>query len=111
MTPVTRVDDLRGTLSHRQVLTIISGLLVGNFLAAIDATVVSTTTVGVGWGIGLEWFLRPHWSLSFDALNPLFSIAKTSTDRPLLLSDSSRTVTTYGAVFDPTVRLMAHLFF
>ena len=78
---------------------------------ADNATKVSSTSLGIGWGIGIEWFLRPHWSLSFDALNPLFSIASTTTDRPMMLSDTTRTTTTYGAVFDPTVRLMGHLFF
>ncbi len=78
---------------------------------ADNSTKVSSTSVGIGWGIGIEWFLRPHWSLSFDALNPLFSIASTTTDRPMMLSDTTRTTTTYGAVFDPTVRLMGHLFF
>jgi len=76
-----------------------------------NATEETTTSFGVGWGIGLEWFLRPHWSLSFDAANPLFSIVKTEMDRPMMLSDTSRTTTNIGATFDPVVRLMGHLYF
>ncbi|QWC83972.1 MFS transporter [Nocardioidaceae bacterium] len=34
--------DAEGHFSHRQVLTIVSGLMVGMFLAALDQTVVST---------------------------------------------------------------------
>ncbi|MDX6312788.1 MAG: hypothetical protein QOF44_2252, partial [Streptomyces sp.] len=32
-----------GGLSHRQILTILSGLLLGMFLAALDQTIVSTS--------------------------------------------------------------------
>jgi Na+/melibiose symporter-like transporter len=34
--------DASGTFSHRQILTILSGLMMGMFLAALDQTVVST---------------------------------------------------------------------
>ncbi|CAN5353560.1 MDR family MFS transporter [soil metagenome] len=34
--------DSTGTFSHRQILTILSGLMLGMFLAALDQTVVST---------------------------------------------------------------------
>jgi EmrB/QacA subfamily drug resistance transporter len=34
--------DASGTFSHRQILTILSGLMLGMFLAALDQTVVST---------------------------------------------------------------------
>ena len=33
----------RGKLSHRQILTILSGLMLGMFLAALDQTIVSTS--------------------------------------------------------------------
>ncbi|MGW5114287.1 MFS transporter, partial [Streptomyces noursei] len=32
-----------GGLSHRQILTILSGLMLGMFLAALDQTIVSTS--------------------------------------------------------------------
>ena len=31
-----------GALTHRQIMTVLSGLLLGMFLAALDQTVVST---------------------------------------------------------------------
>src|SRR6201992_4069502 len=37
-----------GVLSHREVLTILSGLLLGMFLAALDQTVVSTAIKTIG---------------------------------------------------------------
>ncbi|MFC4030075.1 DHA2 family efflux MFS transporter permease subunit [Streptomyces polygonati] len=37
-----------GTLSHRQILTILSGLVLGMFLAALDQTIVSTAIKTIG---------------------------------------------------------------
>jgi hypothetical protein len=34
--------DSSGVFTHRQILTILSGLMLGMFLAALDQTVVST---------------------------------------------------------------------
>ncbi|AHI01984.1 MFS transporter [Kutzneria albida] len=40
--PTTKAEHVPGTLSHRQILTILSGLMLGMFLAALDQTIVST---------------------------------------------------------------------
>src|ERR1700735_4534493 len=37
-----------GALSHRQILTILSGLMLGMFLAALDQTIVSTAIKTIG---------------------------------------------------------------
>ncbi|MFG2225019.1 MFS transporter [Streptomyces sp. NPDC048644] len=39
----TKAIPVPGTLSHRQILTILSGLMLGMFLAALDQTIVSTS--------------------------------------------------------------------
>jgi EmrB/QacA subfamily drug resistance transporter len=39
--PVQMVPDASGKLSHRQIMLILSGLLLGMFLAALDQTIVS----------------------------------------------------------------------
>jgi EmrB/QacA subfamily drug resistance transporter len=41
-------DTLPGALSHRQILTILSGLVMGMFLAALDQTIVSTAIKTIG---------------------------------------------------------------
>jgi EmrB/QacA subfamily drug resistance transporter len=41
-------DILPGALSHRQILTILSGLVMGMFLAALDQTIVSTAIKTIG---------------------------------------------------------------
>jgi EmrB/QacA subfamily drug resistance transporter len=42
MTSTTRSDVPVGALSHRQILTILAGLMMGMFLAALDQTIVAT---------------------------------------------------------------------
>src|SRR5579871_3406648 len=37
-----------GALTHRQILTILSGLMLGMFLAALDQTIVSTAIKTIG---------------------------------------------------------------
>ncbi len=73
--PVGPVDDLRGIISHRQVVTIISGLLVGNFLAAIDATVVSTAVPRIVSELGgldqITWVFVAY-ALVATAVTPLY---------------------------------------
>ncbi|MCL2584195.1 MAG: MFS transporter [Streptosporangiales bacterium] len=44
--PVSAPPD--GALSHRQILTILSGLVLGMFLAALDQTIVSTAIKTIG---------------------------------------------------------------
>ena len=41
-TPIARPAPAAGALSHRQILVILSGLLLGMFLAALDQTIVAT---------------------------------------------------------------------
>jgi EmrB/QacA subfamily drug resistance transporter len=44
----TAPDSSSGELSHRQILTILSGLMLGMFLAALDQTIVSTAIKTIG---------------------------------------------------------------
>jgi len=43
-----QADQADGALSHRQILTILSGLVLGMFLAALDQTIVSTAIKTIG---------------------------------------------------------------
>ena len=40
--PLTQGEQQQGALTHRQILVVLSGLLLGMFLAALDQTIVST---------------------------------------------------------------------
>jgi opacity protein-like surface antigen len=69
----------------------------------------ATTTIGFGWGIGLEWWFKKNWVLSFTTTNPALSYSK-STSEVAGVKTSNRT-TSVGAIFDPDVNVMVHMFF
>jgi len=69
-----------------------------------------TTSIGLGWGVGITYWYSRHWCLSFSAGNPLVSFTKATRDQPAPLAESSTTTTAIGAIFDPTVAIMIHLF-
>ena len=69
-----------------------------------------STAIGLGWGVGITYWYSRFWCLSFSAGNPLVSFAKTSREQPAPLAENSTTTTTIGAIFDPTVAIMIHLF-
>jgi EmrB/QacA subfamily drug resistance transporter len=68
-------DDQRGTLSHRQILQIFSGLMVGLFLAALDATIVNTALPEIGGDLGglqhSSWIVIAYLMTSM-AVTPLY---------------------------------------
>lgn len=71
----------------------------------------TTTTLFLGWGVGITYWLNQHWALSVSARNPLVSYSKVSRDLPPPISaEMSTSTTTIGAIFDPTVAVMMHLF-
>jgi hypothetical protein len=67
------------------------------------------TTLGVGWGLGINYWLTQHWSLSFMATNPLFSYS-TSTQEGVV-DDTTSSTTFIGADFDPAIITMIHLYY
>jgi hypothetical protein len=69
-----------------------------------------STAIALGWGVGITYWYSRHWCLSFSAGNPLVSFTKTSREQPAPLPETSTTTTAIGAIFDPTVAIMIHLF-
>lgn len=71
--------------------------------------VTSTLALTAGWGFGLECFFKPQWSVSFDAMNPAVVFNSVTTNPP---GDGEGVETTLlvGAIFDPTVRVMTHVY-
>jgi len=76
---------------------------------ANNETKTNTLNISLDWGLGLELFLGQRWTFSLDGINPLFSVNRTSTE----FMDATNTTTTIaaGAIFDPAVRGMFHLYF
>jgi len=67
------------------------------------------TTVGIGYAVGIAYWLTPHWNLSLSAANPLLTYSRT---RQEMTADAVtvNSSTTIGLVFSPEVTLMLHLF-
>jgi hypothetical protein len=70
----------------------------------------TSTTLAVGWGAAVDWWITEHWNVSFSATNPLFSWTKQAQEMPAPAGETSTTTTTIGAVWDPTISVMIHIF-
>ncbi len=75
MTPQTTTTTATAPLTHRQILVVFSGLLLGMFLAALDQTIVATalpTIVGDLGGLNhLSWVVTAYL-LTSTASTPLY---------------------------------------
>lgn len=67
------------------------------------------TTLGLLWGLGVEYWFGPRWVLSATATNPVLSRRTVKTES--VGDDMKQTTTSVGAVFDPDVIVMLHLFY
>lgn len=70
----------------------------------------TATSFGVGWGAAVDWWITDHWNVSFSATNPIFSITKQTEEMMPPIGETSTTTTTVGAVWDPTISVMIHIF-
>jgi EmrB/QacA subfamily drug resistance transporter len=72
---MTTAEDVRPTLSHRQILLLMSGLMTGMLLAALDQTIVGTalpTIVGELGGINHYSWVVTAYLLASTASTPLY---------------------------------------
>jgi hypothetical protein len=70
---------------------------------------VSTTTTSLTYGFAVTTWLSRHWNFTMSATNPLLSFVKVRTESgPMNVLVQSQT--TFGAVFDPTVFAMIHVY-
>ncbi|HUS66558.1 MAG TPA: hypothetical protein VMZ28_18605 [Kofleriaceae bacterium] len=66
------------------------------------------TTLFATWGLALEYWPKPRWGLSATALNPLLSLTKTKQDGT---PDQTTTNLAVGAIWDPSIFAMLHMYF
>jgi hypothetical protein len=67
------------------------------------------TTFSLGWGIGLDYWVNHHWNVSFSATNPIVQTSSIEIDQgPGTTSEDSSVL--FGAIFDPTLAVMLHLY-
>jgi EmrB/QacA subfamily drug resistance transporter len=77
MSAPTRVADAgaSGELSHKQIMTILSGLILGMFLAALDQTIVSTAIRTIGDdlnGLSVQAWVTTAFLITSTISTPLF---------------------------------------
>lgn len=65
--------------------------------------------VGLNWGLAVEYWFGRQFTMSLNALNPLAQISRTTTEQPFG-DDQTNTTWSIGAVFDPSVMMMLHLY-
>jgi hypothetical protein len=71
-----------------------------------NSTAMSAIAV---WGLGIDWFVRPGWSISLSATNPLFLFSRTNSETNG--NESTSTDFSIAAEFDPTVQAMVHIYY
>jgi hypothetical protein len=65
--------------------------------------------LGLGWGVGIDVWIKPWLSLSTTAQNPFLQYQATSQE---FGNDEATTSTvTVGAIWDPQIDVMLHLYF
>jgi EmrB/QacA subfamily drug resistance transporter len=75
MSATAAAPPREGALSHRQVLTILTGLLLGLFLAALDQTIVSTAIRRIGDdlnGLSLQAWVTTAFLITSTISTPLY---------------------------------------
>lgn len=75
-----------------------------------EAMMPDTTELSIGlrWGLALDYWVKRHVAVSLTALNPFASLSKTSTDNMGLETSSSSNQ--IGIIFDPQIYLTIHLY-
>lgn len=116
----TQVDlfagaNIRKPMMSRKKVDLL-GILGGGLDISSSSTKVGdakTSSTGIGlaatWGLGVEYWPTHHWSLSLDATNPLLNISSTSGKEGDVKTSSTGFF--IGGIFDPTVRVMGHLYY
>jgi len=65
--------------------------------------------VDLHWGLGLEYWIRSHWTISLNATNPLLRYTKQTQEDPTT-GDQTTSRLDIGAVWEPDVVASVHLF-
>ena len=76
---------------------------------------VTVNTFGIGWGVGVGYWLSRHWQLSMSVTNPIVQYTSRKEQRmdPVTMQrieDEKDSETTLGVIFVPTVTAMIHLY-
>jgi hypothetical protein len=75
----------------------------------------TVNTFGIGWGVGIGYWLSRHWQLSMSVTNPIVQYTARTQQRmdPVTMQrieDEKDSETTLGVIFVPQVTAMIHLY-
>src|ERR1022692_4798920 len=71
----TKISAESEEMTHRQILTILAGLMLGIFLAALDQTIVSTTIRKIGddlHGLSVQAWVTTAFLITSTLTTPLY---------------------------------------
>lgn len=76
----------------------------------VDDADSSDTSVALAYGLSVSTWINAHWQISFSALNPIASYTRSRQEQgpDMVRVDSNLAI---GAIFDPTVTAMVHLYY
>jgi len=74
-------------------------------------TTNTSTSFGVGWGIGVNWWVHRSFCLSADVRNPLFSVSGTKATAEGVDGSQRTSNLSVDIAFLPTARMMGHVVF
>jgi hypothetical protein len=75
-----------------------------------DYNTRTVNSFGIGYGIGIAYWLSRHWNFTMSVTNPIVSWDKTKQQVPPPTAASEDSVTTIGLIFVPQVFMMVHLY-
>ena len=93
-------------------LVLLGGAFLENISTEPDAMDMdsSKTTIEARYGLSVEFWVTHHWQISMSALNTIFRTERTSEE----MGTGTETVTTvssFGAIYDPVISAMVHLYY
>jgi hypothetical protein len=76
----------------------------------MDNADTATTRFEARYGMAVEFWVSQHWQISMSALNTIFRTERVSQE----MGPATETVTTtssFGAIYDPVISAMVHLYY
>ena len=70
----------------------------------------TTTTFDLRYGMAVEFWVSQHWQISMSALNTIFRTERVSEEQGPA-TETVTTTSTFGAIYDPVISAMVHLYY
>lgn len=93
-------------------LVLLGGAFIENISTQPDAMDqdTSTTRIEARYGLAVEFWISQHWQISMSALNTILRTERISQEMGAG-TETVTTTTTLGAIYDPVISAMVHLYY